>query len=172
MLWTSDDPTADVGEGKLGLVTVARQGRNRDLAVWKERLERGSARVERALEQRLVVACEEIKGYVPGGRLLREHRDPGHRRVDPLLESIEVLRPILGVDHDLAIEHVMSPWEAQLGEVAAQRLAAAGLERQLVAVDESDTPEPVVLGLIRPLLAGGQLGAGASELRLDGRLER
>src|SRR5205085_10835186 len=135
-------------------------------------LARGPARIERALEQRLVVAGEQVKGHVPGRGLDREHRYARRRWVDPLLESVEVLAPVLGVDHDLAVEHVPSRWEAQLREVAVQRLAAAGLERQLVAIDESDAPEAVVLGLIRPLLPVGQLRTGAGELRLDGRLER
>src|SRR5580704_4581927 len=92
--------------------------------------------------------------------------------MDAVLQGIEVL-PALGiVDHDLAVDDVAARWESELGEVASKRLAAPRLDHLRLAVDEHDRPEAVVLGLIGPLLADRQTGAGAGQLRLYGRLER
>ena len=82
--------------------------------------------------------------------------------MDSLLERAEVLAPVGGVDHDLAVEHVAPGREPQLGEVAHERPATAGLDHHLIAVGEHDRPEAVVLGLIRPLLASGQPRSRAS----------
>ena len=48
--------------------------------------------------------------------------------MDPLLERAERLAVAVGVDHDLAVEHVAPGREAQLGEVAGQVLRAARLQ--------------------------------------------
>ena len=78
-----------------------------------------------------------------------------------VLERVEVLVAVVRVDHDLAVEDVAAGREAQLGEVARQRLTAARLDHALVAVDERDGAEAVVLGLVDPVLAGRQLRFGA-----------
>ena len=97
---------------------------------------------------------EQVERDVAGRRLARASMlDPRRGRVDPLLERVEVLAAVGAVDHDLAVEHVAARWEAQLGEVARERLAAARLDHALVAVDEHDRAEAVVLRLVRPLLA-------------------
>ena len=92
--------------------------------------------------------------------------------MDPLLEGAEVLLAVVAVDHDLAVDHVAPGRERDLGEVAPERLGAARLEHQLVAVDEGDRAEAVEFRLVAPLLAERQLLGGAGELGLDRRLER
>ena len=73
--------------------------------------------------------------------------------MDALAERVE------GARDDLAVEDVAPGRELQLGEVAAQRLAVARLQVGLVAVDEGDGAEAVVLGLVGPALALGEAGA-------------
>ena len=80
----------------------------------------------------------------------------------PILESAGWMRlcsasktgsPSLVSDHQLAVDHVAALGEAQLGEVARQRLAPPRLDVGVVAVDEDDRPESVELRLVGPLLA-------------------
>ncbi len=69
-------------------------------------LERGAALGEGQLEQRVVLAREQVEGDVHGGRLDGEALDARDGRVDALAERVEVLAPV-GVAHDdLAVEHV------------------------------------------------------------------
>ncbi len=92
--------------------------------------------------------------------------------MDPVLQRTEVLQALVVVDHYLAVEHVAAAGEAQLREVARKRLSAARLDHALLSVDEHDRPEAVVLRLVDPLIALGQLRLRAGELRLDRRLQR
>ena len=87
--------------------------------------------------------------------------------MDALLQRVEVLAAGGVLDHDLAVEHVAAGRELELREITLERLAAAGLDLQLLAVDEHDRAEAVVLGLICPLLASRQLGASSRQLGLD-----
>ena len=89
------------------------------------RLEPVAALGLRQLEQRLVAVGEQVEGDEARRRLLGEHVDARLGGVDALAERVEVL-PAVGVEeHDLPVEHVAALREGQLGEVAAQRLAAA-----------------------------------------------
>ena len=84
--------------------------------------------------------------------------------MDALAERVEVL-PAVGVEeHDLAVEHVAALREGQLGEVAAQRLAAARLQVDVRAVDEGEGAESVPFGLVHPAVAGRQLLGRTGEL--------
>ena len=76
--------------------------------------------------------------------------------MDALAERVEVLPALLVEQHDLAVEHVAAGRERELGEVAAQRLAVARLQVDVVAVDERDRAEAVPLGLVAPAVAGRQ----------------
>ena len=136
-----------------------------------QRLEPGRRSAKGSLEQRLVALGQQVEGDVAGGDLLRQQLDPRLGRMDAALQRVE-LEVALGVaNHQLAVQHVAPGGEAQLGEVAGQRFAAARLDVGLVAVDEDDRPEAVQLRLIRPLLAERQLFAGQRQLRLDRRGE-
>jgi hypothetical protein len=45
--------------------------------------------------------------------------------VEAILEGIELLVPVVSEDQELAVEHVATGRQLELGEVAAKRLAAA-----------------------------------------------
>jgi hypothetical protein len=92
--------------------------------------------------------------------------------VDALAERVEVLAALGVEEDDLAVEHVAPGGELQLGEVAAQRLAVARLEVDVLTVDEGDRPEAVPLGLVDPAVALGEGLGGAGELGEDRRGER
>ncbi len=92
--------------------------------------------------------------------------------MDPSLQQVEDLGPVVVEDHELAVNHVATGRKLELREVAGERFAAARLHVDVVAVDEDDRPEAVVLGLEgHPLLLGQRL-ARARQLRLDRRLQR
>ena len=92
--------------------------------------------------------------------------------MDAVLKPVEDLLAVGVEDDELAVEDVAAVGELELREVAAQRLAAARLDVDVVAVDEDDCAEAVPLGLVRPLVALGQCLARERELRLDRGLER
>ena len=94
--------------------------------------------------------------------------------MDSLGERVEVLGLAgarIGVDHDLAVEHVAAGGEVQLREIALEWLGPARLQQQLFAIDERERAEAVVLGLVGPLLADRQLRFAAGQLRFDRRLQ-
>jgi len=71
-------------------------------------------------------------------------------RVDALPQEVE-LGPASRVEkNDLTVDDVASGREAQLGEVARQRLATARLQVGVVTVDEGQAAEAIPLGLVRP----------------------
>jgi len=116
---------------------------------------------------------EQVEGDVGRRRLGSEPLDARRRRVDALLQRAEVFRFVaIAADHDLAVEHVAARGKRELGEVARQRLAGARLHVHVLAVDEHDRAEAVVLGLVRPAVAVGQLLARSRELGLERGLER
>jgi hypothetical protein len=88
-----------------------------------------------------------------------------------VLERIELLPPVGVEDDQLAVEHVAALGESNLGEVAAQRLAASRLHVDVLAVDVDDRAEPVVLRLVCPALALRQDRARQGELGLDRGLQ-
>ena len=76
--------------------------------------------------------------------------------MDALLQRAEVLHaPSVAVDHDLAVEHVAAGRERELREVARRAACRRATGHELVAVDERDRAEAVVLRLVGPLLADG-----------------
>ena len=75
--------------------------------------------------------------------------------MDALAERVEVLPALRVEQHHLAVEHVATVGEGQLGEVAPHRLAAARLQVDVGPVDERERAEPVPLGLVHPAGAGG-----------------
>ncbi len=86
-------------------------------------------------------------------RLNRKTLHPRGRRVDALPECVEVLTPV-GVAHDdLPVEHVAARREGQLGEVAAEGLAVARLQEDVLTVDECDAAKTVELDLVDVVIA-------------------
>ena len=72
--------------------------------------------------------------------------------MEALLQGVEV-EPVLGDDHDLAVDHAPLGQRAlqqvdQLGEVAGERPVVARPELELVAVAEHDAAEAVPLRLV------------------------
>src|SRR5690349_9794545 len=92
--------------------------------------------------------------------------------MDAALQCVELDVAVGVADHQLAVEHVTTGWEAQLGKVTRQGFAAPRLDVGIGAVDEDDRAEAIELLLICPLLASRQLFAGLGQLRFDRRLER
>ncbi len=151
-----------VGQPRLGLSRGRASGGERD-AVPPQLFERGAALGERA-------APAVTRPPRPAGR--RRCSGPGSarpasrsgRRPDGSAAGARRSPgwPSVVVDHDLAVQHVAPGREGQLREVAAERLAAPGLDHDLLSVHEHDRPEAVELWLVRPLLARGQLLVGAA----------
>src|SRR4029079_6273066 len=89
-----------------------------------------------------------------------------------LLQRLEILPAAVGADHELAVEDVAALREAQLGEVAPERLAIARLDEEVAPVDEHDRAEPVQLRLVEPAVAVGELAGGAPPRRPHGAVAR
>jgi hypothetical protein len=90
--------------------------------------------------------------------------------VDALGEQVELLDAV-DDDNHLPVEHVALRRQRQglfddVGEVAVHRLAVAALHLHLVTVAEHDRAKPVPLGLVAPVVAGGQLARALGQLRL------
>ena len=197
------DHALGVLQPALGLLGRADRGGQRDARVGErvpgeEPLERVAAGREGALDQRRVAGGEQVEGDVAGRHLLRQLGDARRRGMDALRQRVEVGGGVaieaFGVDDDLPVEDVPAGREPELGEVALQRLAAAGEEDERRApggrrravvraeavrpadgrlgVHERDCPEPVPLGLVRPAVAGGQARLPAGELRGERGLQR
>src|SRR6185437_13161182 len=96
-------------------------------------LERRAALRERRVEQRRVGAREDVEGHERRRHLLGEAGDARGRGVDALLQRLEVLAAAVGADHELAVEDVAALREAQLGEVAPERLAVARLDEEVAS---------------------------------------
>ena len=92
--------------------------------------------------------------------------------MDALLKRAKRLAAAGSVDHDLTVKDILARRETQLGEVAAEVLAAARLKSELLAGDEYDRAEAVVLLLIGPFRSNGQRGGATGERRLDRELDR
>ncbi len=159
--------------GAAGRVGVDRRqlGRARVVGALDQLGQALAALREGCLQQLLAARGQQVEGAVDRRGLLGEHVDPRLGRVDPVLERIEDLGPVLPEDHELAVGDVPPGREAELGEVAGERLAVSRLDEHVVPVDEHHGAEPVVLRLVRPLLALGQRLPRQRELGLDGRLQ-
>src|SRR4029077_12944217 len=97
--------------------------------------------------------------------------DPRLGGIDAALQGVELERPLVVADHQLAVDDVAARGEAQLGEVARERFAPARLDVGLLAVDEDDRAEAVELLLVGPVLSFGERFAVERALRLDRRCE-
>ena len=92
--------------------------------------------------------------------------------MDPLAERVEVLATVAVADDDLAVEHVAARREGELRKVASERLAVAGLQEDVLPVDEREAAKAVELDLVAVVLADRELLARERELRLHRRRQR
>jgi hypothetical protein len=92
--------------------------------------------------------------------------------MDPVLECVEHLVAVRVENHELSVQDVLALWEVELWEVAVERLAAAALDEDILAVDEGKGAKSIPLRLIGPTLALGEGLSRQRELRLYRRLER
>ena len=130
---------------------------------------------QRDLPQILVARGEEVEGQEVGGRLGGQPVHPRRRRVDALLEGVEVQPGRTRHDelavHDAALGQGGLQRRRELGEVAGEGALVPAPQLHLVAVAEHDAPEAVPLGLEQPSLpdreVGGRLGQHRSERRHD-----
>ena len=146
-------------------------GRSGELPVREQLLERRAALGQGALQQRLVLAGEQVEDHVDGGRLDGQALDARGGRVDALAERVEVLAAVRAANDDLAVEHITAGGQDQLGEVAPEWLGRARLEEHLLAVDEREAAKAVELDLVGEVLADGQRLARERKLGLDRRLQ-
>ncbi len=89
--------------------------------------------------------------------------------MDALTKRIEVLTAARVAHDDLAVEYIATGREEKLGEVAAECLAVARLQEDLLAVDEGDAAKTVELDLVDVVLAFGQRFARKRKLGLERR---
>ncbi len=134
-----------------------------------QRLQRGAALPVGQVGEKLVALLEEVERDEHRGRLLAQPSDPRRGRMDSLADQVELLVSGGPAHEQLAVEDVASGREADLGEVARERLAVARLKLDVVTLDEGDRAEPVPLGLIGPArtapaarYASAPAGAGAA----------
>ena len=113
---------------------------------------------ERSLGVVVVAERQEVEGDEAGRRLAGQPLDPAGRRVDALLQHLE-LEPVADDDHDLAVDD--APFGQvgldrldDLGEVAGHRLLVARADLDLVAVAEDDRAEAVPLRFERQRAVG------------------
>ncbi len=136
-------------------------------------LQPGSALGERVLGQVLVAQRQQVERDEAGRGLDGQQVHPAGRRVDALLQHLELQRVALPVQHhDLAVDHrplreVGQHGLHQLREVAGHRALVAAADLHLGAVPEDDRAEAVPLRLVE--LAGGDGGLGLGQHRLDRR---
>jgi hypothetical protein len=86
--------------------------------------------------------------------------------VEAVLQQVEDLAALLVEDHELAVEDIATLRELDLREVAAQRLAAARLEVDVLPIHVRERPEAVVLRLVHPVLPLREDLSGERQLRL------
>jgi hypothetical protein len=124
----------------------------------------------------MVAFGEEVEEDDGGGGLSAEELDAGGGGVDAELEGVEV-ETMRRDDDDFAVEdatggELREEWGAELGKVAVEGFAVAGLQEELVVVAEEDAAEAVPLGLEGETGAGGDgvdaLGEHGEDRRLDG----
>ncbi len=103
---------------------------------------------------RVVVVAEgkQIEGDEGRRRGLGKHPHPRIRRVNALLQRLEIQSPV-GGDDDFAVDHAALGQLGldrgdQLGKIACHRPFVAAAQLDLVAVAETDRPEAIPLGLI------------------------
>jgi hypothetical protein len=143
----------ELGEPLLGQTAVAgsRGQMDRCLGLRQRPLQRSPPLGERPAGPVLVTQGQQVEGDERGRRLLRQQLDAARRRVNPLLQHLE-LQPIADHDDDLPVDD--APLR-QVGfdrldhfrEVAGHRSLVAGADLHLVTVSEDDRSESVPLGL-------------------------
>ena len=128
----------------------------------KEPLESLPALAERRIDQRLAGEREQVERHQLGGRFGGELADAALGRMEPKLERFE-RKHVTGRDDQLAVEEELAFFHRakhlhHLGEIAAERLARLGGQRDFISVTPSQTAETVPLGFVLPAVAGRQLG--------------
>ena len=88
----------------------------------EQRLESLAPVDEGTVEELFASLGQEVEGAKQSRRSLGEHPHPRFRRVQPVLEGVELLVPVGSEDQELTIEHVARGREVELGEVPTQRL--------------------------------------------------
>ena len=115
---------------------------------------------KRSRVHRLAVPDEQVEGHEDRRDLGGELADPALGGVQPSLHRVEVEHAVAR-DHDLPVERGVGREQLaerpQLREVAEERPAVAGPERELAAVVLEHAAEAVPLRLVLPAFAGGEL---------------
>ena len=154
-----------------------RRGRADRCTGGRRRTRRRSRRLARSPQrdrsQVAVVEREQVEGQEVGRRLGRQPVHPRRRRVDALLQRVEVQarrtgHDQLAVDRRSARAGASCSADDQLGEVAGERPLVAAAQLDLVAVAEHEAAEAVPLRLVQPAVALGQGGGGLGQHRCDG----
>ena len=152
-------------------------GREVDRLGWvgDDPLEARPALGERALAEVVVAIGEAVEGDERGRRFRGEHPDARLGRMDADEQRVEVEAALGTGDDDLAVERRTARRAAQgqerrveLGEVAVQRLEVARLEVDRRPVAEDEGAEAVPLRLVRPAVAGRDLGVGLASIGSSG----
>ena len=118
----------------------------------QEPLERGPPLPLRRRHEVATIGGEQVEGDERRRRLPSELLHPRRRRVQALLQGVEV-EPVRGGDHDLAVHHAVLGQAVQqrlakLREVAVERPGVAALDVEVgAAPTEHDGAEAVPLGL-------------------------
>ena len=99
----------------------------------EQRLERGAARFLRLVDEARAAGGEKVEGDERRRRRHRQLGDPRRRRVQALLQGVEVEAVGAG-DDDLAVDdravgQQVEEGGVQLGEVAVERAQVAALDR-------------------------------------------
>ncbi len=129
---------------------------------------------ERRAREVLVPQREHVEHDEGRGGLLREQAHARRRRVDALLEHLE-LEAAVPRDDDLAVDHAPGRQSGphrldDLGEIAVHGPRVPAVEPHLVAVAVHDRAEAVPLRLVHvPAVDGVGLGHGGHGLREHGQ---
>ncbi len=147
--------TFELGKPLLSELMVAgrRSHVNRRLRVRHRFFQDAAALFERLMGVVDVVQRKQIKGHKPGRRLLRQQLDAAGRRMDALLQHLE-LEPIADHDDDLPVDHAtlrhaLLDRRDDFREVAGHRSLVARADLHLVSVAEHDRSKAIPLRLER-----------------------
>src|ERR1700684_960174 len=91
---------------------------------------------------------KQVEGYEHSGRLSRKALHARDGGVDALSERVEVLAPVGTAYNYLPVQHIAPRRKGELGEVAAECLAVARLQKHLLAIHERDAAKAVELDLV------------------------
>src|SRR5262249_47771153 len=148
-----------LGDHALGVAQPARcflRGRDdwhqldrgvRERGCGKQLLQCGASLTERTFEQVLVLVREEVESDIAGRCLPREPLNARGGGVNALAERVEVLATVGAAYDDLAVEHITTRGQAELGKVATKRFTVARLQEDVVSVNEREAAEAVELDL-------------------------